>query len=251
MNPAKLSNSAFQTLAFSFCPHNGQKRSIFGDSLSPCLHQSHVHLGDQTTKNKPTKLTPNQHVATGKEASASLATSEDLKEDNTSPLHLMTLAGEVSVYDIPNTKQQQSLRLQSQSDFATAVVLLDKSKLTPCKGIYIEYTIQSAGLAQIGWIRAPDSNSECAFLPNSDTGDGVGDDAASYGYDGSCGLKFHNGEEVCYGDGYRWKSGDVLGCWCKFLDEEAATVQIGYTLNGSDLGAAYSFYAARDGFVFF
>jgi hypothetical protein len=27
-------------------------------------------------------------------------------------------------------------------------------------------------------------------------------------------------------------------------------VQIGYTLNGSDLGAAYSFYAAGDGFVF-
>ncbi len=179
---------------------------------------------------------------------ASLATSEDLKEDNTSPSHLMTLAGEVAVYDIPNTKQQQSLSLQSQSDFATAVVVLDKSKLTPCKGIYIECTIQSAGLAQIGWIRAPDSNSECAFLPNSDTGDGVGDDAASYG--GLCGLKFHNGEEVCYGDGYRWKSGDVLGCWCKFSDEEAATVQIGYTLNGSDLGAAYSFYAAGDGFVF-
>ena len=28
-------------------------------------------------------------------------------------------------------------------------------------------------------------------------------------------------------------------------------MQIGYTLNGSDLGAAYSFYAAGDGFVFF
>jgi hypothetical protein len=94
----------------------------------------------------------------------------------------MTLAGEVSVYDIPNTKQQQSLRLQSQSDFATEVVLLDKSKPTPCKGIYIEYTIQLAGLAQIGWIHAPDSNLECAFLPNSDTGDGVGDDAASYSF---------------------------------------------------------------------
>jgi hypothetical protein len=190
-------------------------------------------------------------VAAGKEAAASLATSEDLEEDNTSPSHLMTLSGEVSVYDTPNTKQQQSFRLHSQSDFATVVVLLDKSKLTSCKGIYIEYTIQSAGLAQIGWIRAP-SNSESTFLPNSDTGDGVGDDAASYGYDGSRGLKFHDGEEVLYGDDCRWKSGDVLGCWCKFSDEKETTVQIGYTLNGSDLGVAFSSYiAAGSGFGFF
>ncbi|KAL3794630.1 hypothetical protein HJC23_010058 [Cyclotella cryptica] len=177
---------------------------------------------------------------------------DELIHDTSSSSHLMTLSGEVSLFDIPNDKQQQqSLRLQSQSDFATAVVLLDGAKLASSlkygkKGVYIEYTIQTAGLAQIGWIRTPDSKSEDStrFLPNSDTGDGVGDDAASFGYDGSRGLKFHDGKELPYGQDFTWKTGDVLGCWCILAygnnNESEAIVEIGYTLNGLDLGVAFS-----------
>ena len=174
------------------------------------------------------------------------------KDEDTSVSHLMTLSGEVSVFDIPN-KQQSVVRLQSQSDFATVVTLLDTDKLASCiqddnkSGIYIEYTIQSGGLAQIGWIRSPDPNDDDSprFLPNSDTGDGVGDDSASFGYDGSRGMKFHNGKEESYGNCEQlWKTGDVLGCWCKLAAGEQ--IEIGYTLNGKELGVAFSLSATSD-----
>jgi hypothetical protein len=112
-------------------------------------------------------------------------------------------------------------------------------------GIYAEYTIQSAGLAQIGWICSPDPQADDSqrFLPNSDTGDGVGDDAASYGYDGSRGLKFHDGKELPYGQDQQWKSGDTLGCWCR-LDESKQSIEIGYKLNSVDLGVAFSLHAS-------
>ncbi|KAL7522940.1 hypothetical protein ACHAWX_007676 [Stephanocyclus meneghinianus] len=177
--------------------------------------------------------------------------------DTSSSSHLMTLSGEVSVFDILDNKQKQSLRLQAQSDFATAVVLLDGAKLASSIesgkiGVYIEYTIQTAGLAQIGWIRSPGSSSQDSirFLPNSDTGDGVGDDAASFGYDGSRGLKFHDGKELPYGQDLTWKTGDILGCWCILAndndDGSEPTVKIGYTLNGLDLGVAFSVPSSSD-----
>lgn len=172
-------------------------------------------------------------------------------EGDTSMSHLMTLSGEVSVYDIPDGKEQ-SVRLQSQSDFATVVVLLDVAKLTSCiqegttTGICIQYTIQSAGLAQIGWIRSPDPKSLDSphFLPNSDTGDGVGDDAASFGYDGSRGMKFHNGKEESYGKDQIWKTGDTLTCWCRLSDKHI--IEIGYALNDVELGVAFSFDGSID-----
>ena len=224
--------------------------------------------------------------------------------------YLMTLSGDLSVLEPPpltttmttttTTGETMSLRLpppppptlqriQSQSDFATAVVLLDAVKLRDIssggglvcddgtkkekrgRGVYIEYTIQTAGLAQIGWIRGPSSSSSngstVAFLPNSDTGDGVGDDAASYGYDGSRGLLFHGGgeeEETAYGPSLEdsssgivggWKSGDVLGSYMKYSSssetgtsennlamdsERSTTIEIGYTLNGLHLGVAFT-----------
>ena len=147
--------------------------------------------------------------------------------------------------------------------------LLNDTKEGSSQGIYIEYTIQSGGLAQIGWIRSPDSKSSSSssasaltFLPNSDTGDGVGDDSFSFGYDGSRGLKFHNGSEVVYGEESNkdekkkkktgvvvreWKCGDVLGCWCKRTSaskdndsKNGGVIDIGYLLNGQDLGVAFS-----------
>ena len=166
---------------------------------------------------------------------------------------LLTLSGEMSLFEVTNTSKKSAdadgpflTRLQSQSDFATAVLLMDPGKLKEAaakgQGIYVEYQIQSAGLAQIGWIRRPESNSG-TFLPNSDTGDGVGDDSESWGYDGSRGLKFHAGKEEPYGFGkdsikLEWKVGDVLGSWCRIVPTDES-IEIGYSLNGTDLGVAF------------
>ena len=186
---------------------------------------------------------------------------DDTNGENSLAANLMTLSGEMSVFDVldnnnnkaSSTEDQSStkLRIQSQSDFATAVVLLNADKLKEMStnnGVYIECTIQTAGLAQIGWIRSPEGSS-VTFLPNSDTGDGVGDDTASYGYDGSRGLKFHGGEEVVYGSPPAWKSGDVLGCWCILTSEKG--IEIGYSLNGADLGVAFTVANTGDKFSYY
>ena len=186
---------------------------------------------------------------------------DDTNGENSLAANLMTLSGEMSVFDVldsnkkaSSTDEDQSstkLRIQSQSDFATAVVLLNADKLKEMStnnGVYIECTIQTAGLAQIGWIRSPEGSS-VTFLPNSDTGDGVGDDTASYGYDGSRGLKFHGGEEVVYGSPPAWKSGDVLGCWCILTSEKG--IEIGYSLNGADLGVAFTVANTGDKFSYY
>jgi hypothetical protein len=200
--------------------------------------------------------------------------------------YLMTLSGEISAFDIPidndaakgggdeknlpttTTTSTNKLRIQSQSDFATAVILLDSEKTRErirgsSGGIYVEYTIRTAGLAQVGWVRVggleDDASGGGTFMPNSDAGDGVGDDATSYGYDGSRGLKFHGGEEVAYGSAsssspsaeggesappVEWRAGDVLGCYCKLSkpkgEDDADVVEIGYSLNGADLGRAFA-----------
>lgn len=227
-----------------------------------------------------------------------VANNDDIgKESDPSCRYLMTLSGEISILEattiapstlpdnhVVETRSSKLQRIQSQSDFATAVVLLDAAKLRDIsggkererRGVYIEYTIQTAGLAQIGWIRGPGGTSSsgvAAFLPNSDTGDGVGDDDASFGFDGSRGLKFHGGEkeeETAYGASLQdsaglggWKSGDVLGSYCRFAgsskmgksEDDLATrsyIEIGYTLNGVDLGIAFTVPVdENDAFHFF
>lgn len=176
------------------------------------------------------------------------------KDNNSQTSSLITLSGEMTVFEEEKMQGQKmkQIRIQSQSDFATVGVLLDADKLreTPNTGVYIEYTIHTAGLAQIGWIRVPTTSSgdNCEmFIANSDTGDGVGDDNVSFGYDGSRKLKFNGGKEAAYGNelgsGEKallgWKSGDVLGSWCRRSNDDQ-NIEIGYLLNGKDLGIAFS-----------
>ena len=190
------------------------------------------------------------------------------KDDNTSASSLITLSGEMSVVDVPHTELQaakapKQIRIQSQSDFATVGVLLDADKLkeTPNQGTYIEYTMQTAGLAQIGWIRVPTTSrdDDCEiFLPNSDTGDGVGDDNVSFGYDGSRKLKFNGGKDTAYGsvqgskdkELVEWNAGDILGSWCR-RSTDCKTIEIGYLLNGKDLGIAFSIETGSDDFGYY
>eukprot|EP00985_Skeletonema_marinoi_P005475 scaffold2375_cov114-Skeletonema_marinoi.AAC.3 len=193
------------------------------------------------------------------------------KDGNSSASSLITLSGEMSVVDVPHSEQATKLqgrndvkqiRIQSESDFATVGVLLDAAKLkeTPNQGIYIEYTIKTAGLAQIGWIRVPTTSKDDVeiFLPNSDTGDGVGDDNVSFGYDGSRKLKFNGGTDTAYGsvqgskekELVEWNAGDILASWCR-RSTDGKTIEIGYLLNGNDLGVAFSIAAGSNDFGYY
>ncbi|KAK1738378.1 splicing regulator SDE2 [Skeletonema marinoi] len=193
------------------------------------------------------------------------------KDGNSSASSLITLSGEMSVVDVPHSEQTTKLqgrndvkqiRIQSESDFATVGVLLDAAKLkeTPNQGIHIEYTIQTAGLAQIGWIRVPTTSKDDVeiFLPNSDTGDGVGDDNVSFGYDGSRKLKFNGGTDTAYGsvqgskekELVEWNAGDILASWCR-RSTDGNTIEIGYLLNGNDLGVAFSIAAGSNDFGYY
>ena len=139
--------------------------------------------------------------------------------------------------------------IQSKSEFATAAILMNPDKFeaikSSSKGLYYEITIETEGIAQIGWAniltckqgRVLPSTGKHSFLPNSDTGDGVGDDAFSYGYDGSRGRIFHNGKESSYGEkdvSSGWKKGDVIGCLYDFTNGS-----IEFSINGHGFGKAF------------
>lgn len=173
-------------------------------------------------------------------------------DDDGAGSYLCTLSGDVVVDDVVDKKDNKSnsgkILLQSQSEFATAAVLLSRPLPADAKGLYYEVTIRTGGLAQIGWAYAgsgnagggnkPDASADLRsirlFRPNSDTGDGVGDDDASFGYDGFRGLAFHAGEEKAVSSPASWKDGDVVGC-----TYDAAEGIVTYSLNGKDIGVEF------------
>ena len=182
--------------------------------------------------------------------------------------YLCTLSGDIIVDDVhniePNTKKVETqarsdaaapapsptgsteILLQSQSEFATAAVLLSQPLPVDAKGLYYEVKIRTGGLAQIGWAYAAAASSGefglRQFRPNSDTGDGVGDDDGSFGYDGYRGLAFHAGEEKAVvvaqsptsSAAAAWKDGDVVGCTF-----DASRGAVSYSLNGNDIGVTF------------
>jgi hypothetical protein len=79
--------------------------------------------------------------------------------------------------------------------------------------------------AQIGWANEK-------FRSNIARGEGVGDDAESWAYDGLRQRKWHRGWGA-YGD--RWKEGDIVSCYLD-LDEGTMT----FSLNGKSMGVAYT-----------
>ena len=138
-------------------------------------------------------------------------------DENTSSL--LTLSGELVV-----EKDAASWKVQSKSDFGTMALVLEKNPSG--KTLYWEVELEQGGLAQIGWADLS------VFRPDSEEGNGVGDDKGSYGYDGSRKQKFHAGKEESYGK-TKWKAGDTIGCIYK-------TGKLRYTLNGKDnLGVAF------------
>ena len=123
------------------------------------------------------------------------------------------LAGEAKV---------DGLRAEGLSEFAT--VSLCSDSVAQGKWYY-EVELWTAGVVQIGW--ASD-----AFTAADKQGDGVGDDAVSFAFDGCRQSKWTNGVAEAYGKG--WAPGDVVGC---FLDLDDRS--IAFSLNGTHLGTAF------------
>jgi len=156
---------------------------------------------------------------------------------------LCTLSGDVIVEDgITNSASDTNTvvtMIQSKSEFATATILIDANKFKSIKsnfkGLYYEIIIGTEGIAQIGWAKIAKTGRN-SFVPNSDTGDGVGDDAFSYGYDGLRRMVFHDGREVAYGpkESTGWKKGDVIGCLHDYTNGV-----ISFSVNGRDFGNAF------------
>jgi hypothetical protein len=141
-----------------------------------------------------------------------------------------------------------ALETTSKKDKVLEILMQQK------KEKYYEVTVRTGGLAQIGWAYAGSGSAEGGtkfdastdltslrmFRPNSDTGDGVGDDDASFGYDGYRGLAFHAGEEKAVSTAAEglsstsWKDGDVVGCFYN-----VAEGIVSYSLNGKDIGVAF------------
>ncbi|OQR86971.1 hypothetical protein ACHHYP_09691 [Achlya hypogyna] len=90
---------------------------------------------------------------------------------------------------------------------------------------YYEVQLGTAGVMQLGW-------ADATFEADDDEGDGVGDHAASWAFDGRRQLKWTAGEAAAYGAA--WAAGDVVGC---LLDADARTVA--FSRNGEALGVAF------------
>ena len=103
---------------------------------------------------------------------------------------------------------------------------------------YYECHLITADCMQIGWANQ-------GFVPKEHEGAGLGDDAHSWAYDGLRQKKWNGANSVTYGEGAKWKAGDVVGC-CIDID----TGSIRFLLNGKDLGAAYSGLKFRDNNIY-
>lgn len=114
--------------------------------------------------------------------------------------------------------------LRGRSNFGTAAASLSV-RLTAGKWYY-EVRLVTDGVVQLGWADATE------FAANSATGDGVGDHARSWAYDGRRQLKWTDGKEDEYGEA--WHKNDVIGC---LLDADSGVVA--FSLNGESLGVAF------------
>jgi hypothetical protein len=141
-------------------------------------------------------------------------------------------------------------QMQGTSNFATMGMILNKptmtsssakaegkakvdpmDKNTDCYDVYYYYEVRlvTGGQAQIGWAAAAGTGTDttaniasAGFQPNSDDGNGVGDDAYSWGYDPSRQVYLHNGQEKDMKVDLKQKqsgddsavavTGDVIGC---------------------------------------
>lgn len=137
--------------------------------------------------------------------------------DAASEFWLVPMGGNVSA-----TFKHGLCELRGQSNFGTATVF--GCRVTTGKWYY-EVRLITDGVIQIGW-------ADGTFAANSETGDGVGDHARSWAYDGSRQLKWANGQEREFGSS--WEKNDVIGCLLDLDDGK-----ISFTKNGEAMGVAF------------
>ncbi|GAB9466254.1 hypothetical protein Gpo141_00003632 [Globisporangium polare] len=112
--------------------------------------------------------------------------------------------------------------LRGQSNFGTATVF--GCRVTTGKWYY-EVRLITDGVIQIGW-------ADGTFASSSESGDGVGDHARSWAYDGSRQLKWTNGQEQEFGSS--WEKNDVIGCLLDLDDGK-----ISFSKNGEAFDVAF------------
>jgi len=98
---------------------------------------------------------------------------------------------------------------------------------------YYELVIEKGTSLQVGWLRRGDFNGDGSYT-------GVGDDGASWGFDGARMGAWHFEMMTPYGEA--WKEGDVVGS-----GYDAEKGEIWFSLNGRFLGTAFSYVYPRDG----
>jgi hypothetical protein len=85
---------------------------------------------------------------------------------------------------------------------------------------YYEVTVLTAGVMQIGW-------ADASFEGSALRGNGVGDDANSWAYDGCRQYRWHGTSDSW---GTLWKPGDVVGC---LVDLRKSNLTMSFSINGS------------------
>ena len=101
---------------------------------------------------------------------------------------------------------------------------------------YYEVEIEEMqGVAQLGWA------TEGFHSTPEDTGEGVGDNPFSWGFDGTRKLKWSDDTSTAFGD--KWNVGDVLGLACDMVNKT-----VSFSVNGSfesPFGVAFERIAAE------
>lgn len=204
--------------------------NVYQNSMTYYLEQA-TNVTESIQKSIPDAIQQGLKAAASSSKKRQRPIEAPLPLDNVEPNSLVTLSGDMTVEIPVSSTTRTGIEIQSKSDFATAVLFLDRAVADQKSTLYYEVTLVTGGLAQIGWATLV---GDTPFMPNNDLGDGVGDDEGSFALDGSRQLKFHAGKETSYP--LTWKKGDRLGC-CLNVKEGTIT----FSLNGETYGIAFAF----------
>eukprot|EP00484_Ammonia_sp_Unknown_P019133 CAMPEP_0197032520 /NCGR_PEP_ID=MMETSP1384-20130603/11185_1 /TAXON_ID=29189 /ORGANISM="Ammonia sp." /LENGTH=638 /DNA_ID=CAMNT_0042462201 /DNA_START=81 /DNA_END=1997 /DNA_ORIENTATION=- len=140
--------------------------------------------------------------------------SADAKEED-----VWTKYGDIKL----ESEEEGMMKITANSGFPTA--MLSGQALAKNGKYYFEFVLGSAGCMQLGF-------GDDEFKPDASQGEGIGDDAHSWGVDLLRMRKWGVwAKPYCNAN---WSKGDVVGC-CLDIDDK----RISYSLNGKDLGVAF------------
>ncbi|KAJ0409135.1 hypothetical protein ATCC90586_002846 [Pythium insidiosum] len=154
---------------------------------------------------------------------------EPVANDTVSDSHASDWLAAVDAGSVSVMFRHGLCELRGAGNFGTATSAAG-CKLASGKWQY-EVKLITNGVIQLGW-------ADAAFAASSNAGDGVGDHASSWAYDGCRQLKWTGGADEEYGVG--WERGDIISC---LLDlEQGGTIR--FARNGELMDVAFSGVAA-------